>query len=588
MFLAFRRLLRSLGFSGLVTLAAVAVVFYLVVFLGLRHTGLMPVISAAVLMAGLVATARRWGGYARSVTTTPYADVLWPLVESREEFCLILRPFGDDGEVLVPVEHRTRRGRLRRPLTFPKPYLTLEQVVAQATRTAQGLRAYALVDQKRRLAPPGPVFLRSPDDQWQIPIQEMIKRAHTIVIMLPPKQELRAAMSWELQQITGGLRQSRVILVLPPFDKRRSHYPQARRQLGAMLAVLTGLWDHDLAAVPEPLIDHCLTPIPPRTVVVKIDEDGTPRPWTVSGGRWTFVGSQPYLDALDEAVRRTEYEIRDLGFSARYPEAGRADGRPVRPPAEAPPDPPRRRINLPATVFIVVLVLATVGLVSYFDDDPVGRTGASGLRLPSLRPFPRLQTAPTAPAAGSGHACGIVDNQIRCAGDNKHGQLGTGDLRRRPTPVPIAAAPGWNEQAVGGAHTCGLRYPEATLWCWGANADGQLGLGDRTDRKVPTTVPGGERWKSIGAGRAHTCAVQADRTLWCWGDNTHGQLGLGSDRADHNRPRQVGTSTRWTSVLAARNLTCGFQNDVLWCWGTGYERLTGGSSGSSRTPVRVL
>ncbi len=45
----------------------------------------------------------------------------------------------------------------------------------------------------------------------------------------------------------------------------------------------------------------------------------------------------------------------------------------------------------------------------------------------------------------------------------------------------------WARISTGSSHTCGVRT-DRSLWCWGYNSDGQLGLGDRTDRLVPTRV----------------------------------------------------------------------------------------------------
>jgi len=45
----------------------------------------------------------------------------------------------------------------------------------------------------------------------------------------------------------------------------------------------------------------------------------------------------------------------------------------------------------------------------------------------------------------------------------------------------------WAKISTGTTYTCGVRA-DRSLWCWGYNSDGQLGLGDRTDRLVPTRV----------------------------------------------------------------------------------------------------
>lgn len=36
----------------------------------------------------------------------------------------------------------------------------------------------------------------------------------------------------------------------------------------------------------------------------------------------------------------------------------------------------------------------------------------------------------------------------------------------------------------------------------------------------------------------HTCGIRTDHTLWCWGDNPYGQLGLGDTR-DRDHPVRV-------------------------------------------------
>ena len=58
-------------------------------------------------------------------------------------------------------------------------------------------------------------------------------------------------------------------------------------------------------------------------------------------------------------------------------------------------------------------------------------------------------------------------------------------------------------------------------------------------------------WASVSCGLRHTVAVQEDGTLWAWGANFHGQLGLGIASLDtsRNSPAQVGTARDWTEAL---------------------------------------
>ncbi|MFN7132532.1 MAG: EGF domain-containing protein, partial [Myxococcales bacterium] len=46
-----------------------------------------------------------------------------------------------------------------------------------------------------------------------------------------------------------------------------------------------------------------------------------------------------------------------------------------------------------------------------------------------------------------------------------------------------------------------------------------------------TCAPARARFRLIGSGARHGCALKTDATLWCWGDNVYGQLGIGAGPA---------------------------------------------------------
>jgi Regulator of chromosome condensation (RCC1) repeat len=126
--------------------------------------------------------------------------------------------------------------------------------------------------------------------------------------------------------------------------------------------------------------------------------------------------------------------------------------------------------------------------------------------------------------------------------------------------VTSPAPGGWASVTSGSSagHTCALRAG-GTLWCWGWNYYGQLGIGNHTDQDLPqqvtTPAPGG--WASVTAGAYQSCAVRADSTLWCWGFNYYGQLGIGN-HTDQDLPQQVSTPLPggWASVTAGAYHSC--------------------------------
>jgi fibronectin type 3 domain-containing protein len=115
--------------------------------------------------------------------------------------------------------------------------------------------------------------------------------------------------------------------------------------------------------------------------------------------------------------------------------------------------------------------------------------------------------------------------------------------------------------AAGMDHSCAIRE-DYSLWCWGSNSDGQLGLGsygDAFSKTVATRVGGGNLWNYINAGNYHTCGLQQDGSLWCWGANFYGALGNGASGSFERElnPVQVGDAEKWRLVAAGGNCFVG-------------------------------
>jgi alpha-tubulin suppressor-like RCC1 family protein len=80
---------------------------------------------------------------------------------------------------------------------------------------------------------------------------------------------------------------------------------------------------------------------------------------------------------------------------------------------------------------------------------------------------------------------------------------------------------------AGWYHTCGETTGNRA-YCWGYNADGQLGDGTNTQRLTPAAVVGGLSFGQVGAGWDHTCGKTSAAVLYCWGAGEWGQLGDGT------------------------------------------------------------
>lgn len=139
--------------------------------------------------------------------------------------------------------------------------------------------------------------------------------------------------------------------------------------------------------------------------------------------------------------------------------------------------------------------------------------------------------------------------------------------------------------SAGGDHTCVVRA-NGTIWCWGANATGQLGDGTTTRRLVPTQVVSGVSFASVSAG-GHTCALTAGGTAYCWGGNNVGQLGTGNFTAS-STPVAVAGGLVFAKVIAGSGFSCGYTTaGVGYCWGAGGVQLGNGVNGTVNTPTAV-
>jgi len=133
----------------------------------------------------------------------------------------------------------------------------------------------------------------------------------------------------------------------------------------------------------------------------------------------------------------------------------------------------------------------------------------------------------TAIAAGVFHSIALKsDGTVWTWGGNYWGQLGDGTTTGSTTPVQISELTDVTDIAAGGRHTVAVKS-DGTVWTWGSNEHGQLGDGTTTyNTTTPVQVSGLTDVTDIAAGGRHTIAVKSDGTVWTWGSNEHGQLGV--------------------------------------------------------------
>jgi alpha-tubulin suppressor-like RCC1 family protein len=157
------------------------------------------------------------------------------------------------------------------------------------------------------------------------------------------------------------------------------------------------------------------------------------------------------------------------------------------------------------------------------------------------------------------------------------------------SPVQIGSDTTWKKVLVAGPSYVGLKN-DGSLWGWGLSQYGLFGLNDSI---IPPSLANSTSWKSISGcwtysdGGDHFVAVKSDGTLWAWGSNTQGQLGLG-DTANRSVPTQIGNKTNWTSADAGYGYTVGVSGGTLFAWGNDNGAFGSGLGTTIRTSSPVL
>jgi alpha-tubulin suppressor-like RCC1 family protein len=193
-------------------------------------------------------------------------------------------------------------------------------------------------------------------------------------------------------------------------------------------------------------------------------------------------------------------------------------------------------------------------------------------------------------AGGTDFSCGVASGTAYCWGDNYTGQLGTGtaSLTLQTSPHPVASgAPQFVSVTVGAAHACGLTSGGAA-YCWGANADGELGTGNNTSTATPTLVSGGVMFAALAAGANFTCGFDLTGNAYCWGANVWGSLGTGTSGASANTPQHVAGGLQFSKLTAGGYHACGIAANGAYCWGANDSgQLGNGTRNDNASPQLV-
>jgi alpha-tubulin suppressor-like RCC1 family protein len=195
-------------------------------------------------------------------------------------------------------------------------------------------------------------------------------------------------------------------------------------------------------------------------------------------------------------------------------------------------------------------------------------------------------------AIGESHVMAIKsDGTLWSWGANNLGQLGLGNTTNRSSPVQIGSDTNWSSISCGSSYSFAIKT-NGTLWAWGSNDFGQLGLGNTTNISSPVQIGSDTNWSKIcdmgSFSYQNTLAIKTTGTLWAWGNNQFGQLGLG-DTTNRSSPVQIGSDTNWSDgAMSDAHAIAVKSTGTLWSWGLNDAGQLGlGDTTNRSSPVQI-
>ena len=188
------------------------------------------------------------------------------------------------------------------------------------------------------------------------------------------------------------------------------------------------------------------------------------------------------------------------------------------------------------------------------------------------------------------HAAAIRDGALYMWGLGTNGSLGQNDTISRSSPVQVGALTNWASVTVGDQLQTLAIKTDGTLWGWGSNNNGLLGLNEpvTANKSSPVQVGSDTNWSQVSSQQFSMIALKTDGTMWTCGNGSYGEVG-DNVRVDRSSPVQVGASETWAFVESGSfNAFAITTSGELYSWGaSGAGRLGHNTNTYRSSPTQV-
>lgn len=170
------------------------------------------------------------------------------------------------------------------------------------------------------------------------------------------------------------------------------------------------------------------------------------------------------------------------------------------------------------------------------------------------------------------------DGTVWAWGWGRSGELGTSSVYTS-TPVQVPGISDVIAISSGGGggfgHTLALKA-DGTVWAWGYNGYGELGVVPGGGGGTPIRVPDLDCVTSVAAGSFHSIASRSDGTVWTWGYNGDGERGNGTIGGwDHTRMQVPGLTDAVAVSAGGYHALVVRSNGTVAAWGRNTEGQLG-------------